>query len=112
MKGKPSEEEVADFFRDLQESADRDLFPKLKGSRFAMAIIEGGPDVKLCLEVGASLLLDKPLLLLVKRGSFLVPLKLRNIADAVVEFDSFSDVEARLEIQEAVRRILHPGGVQ
>jgi hypothetical protein len=111
-KGKPSEEDIAGFFRDLQETANRDLFPKLRNSRFTIGLIDGQLDVKLCLEVGASLLMDKPLILIVKRNTFLIPAKLRSMADAVIEFDSFQDVEVRRQIEEAIQRVLRPAGVQ
>ena len=96
---------VDEFFRDLQEHANRSLFPKLGQSRFSMAVIDGEPDVKLCLEVGASLLLDKPLILVVKRNSFLIPLKLRNLAEAIIEYDALRRGCVRRQVQEATRRL-------
>ncbi len=67
------------------ERARREMFPKMRNSAFVMTIV-GEPDPKLCLEVGAAILFDKPILLLVPRGRR-VPLALRTIANKIVELD-------------------------
>lgn len=88
----------------IAEAAQRDLFPKLRSSIATVALLHGEPDVKLCLEVGASLLLDKPLVLIVHRGFFL-PERLRRIAGRVVEIDSLDNPADRERIEQALRWI-------
>lgn len=98
----PSAEEFDEFFTHLQDSANRDLFPQMRSCFVNIALIDDNPDVKLCLEVGASLLFDKPLVLLVKRGKYFIPPRLRQIAQRIVEFDDIRDPET----QERIRRTL------
>ena len=71
---------------ELFENARRNLFPKMKESGIAMAII-GEPDPKLCLEIGAMIMFDKPIMVVVPRGRS-VPLALRTIAHKIVEISN------------------------
>jgi hypothetical protein len=104
---KPTDEDIEAFFRGLQDGADADLFPKMRGSRFVVNIVDGQPDVKMCLELGAAMFFDKPLIVLVKRGAWIIAPRLRQLADAVIEFDEdFQDPAVRAQIETAMKRLM------
>jgi hypothetical protein len=67
------------------EHARREMFPKMKSSALAV-IIAGDPDPKLCMELGAAILFNKPIIVTVPRGRE-IPLSLRTIANKIVEID-------------------------
>lgn len=50
------------------ESFRREVMPKITDSNMIFALITEKPDPKLCLEVGAAILLDKPLIICVRPG--------------------------------------------
>lgn len=85
----------------LLESAQRDMFPKMEQSLFVLVIACEAPDAKIALEIGAAVLLDKPLLIVVPKGRTISP-GLRRIARSIVEVDCESP-EAREQIRKAVR---------
>ena len=75
----PSDEEK--FF----EHAKKTLFPKIKGVTLSVTIL-GEPDPKLCMELGAAILFDKPLVVVVPPGRE-CPANLKRVASAIVEGD-------------------------
>lgn len=109
---KPGVDELNRVFARLQERASRELFPLMRKSALTFCILDEEPDVKVCLEIGAAVLLEKPLIVLVKRGTYLASLKLRRLADAVIEFDDPKDPDVKRQVVEAVQRIVKPTGVQ
>lgn len=59
----------------------------LAASAFVMSLVpRGEPDIKFAVELGLSIMLDKPILAVVLSGSA-VPEKLRRVADEVVVAD-------------------------
>lgn len=86
------------------DHARRELFPKMRRSTLVMTIL-GEPDPKLCLEIGAAILLDKPILVIVPQGRRL-PLALRTIANKIVEVgDGGMDAECQRRITAAVMEL-------
>jgi hypothetical protein len=81
------------------------LFPKLKAARFAVAVMDGRVDAKLALEIGASLLLDKPILLVMQKGIKLAP-RLRMVADEVIEYETIRDPITQAAMAAAIQRML------
>ena len=76
--------------------------------RSAFVIIlqpQGDPDLKISCELGAAVLLGKPILV-VQRPGIDLPAKLAAVADAVCEF---SGDETRLD--EAIARMLEKSGI-
>jgi len=73
--------------KDWLHRAQRDMFPKMKGSILSLVIHDGEPDAKLALEVGAAVLMNKPLIVLAFRGQP-VPPTLRRIAHTIIEVDT------------------------
>lgn len=82
----------------------RDALAKMAGSAFVASIVPRGEfDVKFATELGAAIMLDKPILAIVAPGAT-VPEKLRLVATEVVEADL--DLEdGREKIGEAIRRM-------
>lgn len=72
-------------FNEWLRRAEREMFPKMKDSAMSL-VISGEPDAKLCLEVGAAILYDKPILVVVPKGRR-VPRNLQRIAERTVEID-------------------------
>jgi len=86
------------YFRHAKE----ELFPKMKESAMSLTIL-GEPDPKLCLELGAMILFDKPIVVLVPRGRR-VPANLKRVAAAIIEGDP-KDPETMKRLQEAIHRV-------
>ena len=84
--------------------AKADMFPKLKGSALSL-IIAADPDPKLCLELGAAILFDKPIVVLVPEGRVL-PANLKRVASAVVEGDP-SDPKVSQQMQDVIKGVIN-----
>ncbi len=72
-----------------------EVIDKMKASTVVISIHASDPDAKQCLEVGAALLLDKPIYLLVEesnRGK--LPKRLERAADHIEYFDGKDNVAA------------------
>jgi hypothetical protein len=92
--------EVKDFlFR-----AEKDMFPAMKGSVMSLIIGSDKPDAKLALEIGAAILFDKPLIVMVPRGRK-VSAQLRRIADEIIDYDGLDDKTAK-QVRAAMFRII------
>jgi hypothetical protein len=86
------------------EHARREMFPKLKASALSMVLL-GDPDPKLCLELGASILFNKPIIVLVPAGRE-VPLSLRTIANKIVEISTPPTEADGLAIKRAINEMV------
>ena len=65
----------------------REVVPKIAASAFTISLMPAGkPDIKFAVELGLSVMMDKPIILAVPTGS-VVPEKLRALADDIVEVD-------------------------
>lgn len=95
---------MSDEFDGYLEHARREMFPKMQSSAFVMAVL-GTPDPKLCLEIGAAILFDKPIVVIVPRG-IAVPLALRTIAHKIVEMDGPDDEGSKQRISAAVEEMM------
>lgn len=74
-----------------EERVRRELVPKLEQTACVVSLVPGGePDVKYAVELGLSIMLDKPILLVVQPG-LRVPPKLALIADGIIEGDMRTD---------------------
>jgi hypothetical protein len=86
------------------ESAGRDMLPQMEASAISFAIFTGKIDPKLCIEIGAAVLYDKPIVLLVVRDSF-VPANLERCAAQIVRGE-MNDPETRRRMQQAIEQVL------
>lgn len=88
-----------EFYR----SARNEMFPKLKESVLSV-VIAADPDPKLCLEIGAAILFDKPIVVLVPDGRK-IPSNLSRIASAIVQGDA-GNAKVQKRLQDAISRVI------
>lgn len=83
-----------------------DMVPKMSSSSAVVSIApsDGEGDVKFWTELGASIMLGKPLVV-VAFGDDPVPDKLRLVADEVVRLQAGADPAGAKELQEALNRV-------
>lgn len=85
-----------------------ELVPMIQGSAISMSILPEDPekvDVKMAVEVGLSLLLDKPLILMVRPGT-IVPIRLARAADEIIEADLANPDGLAERVHDAMIRVL------
>ncbi len=94
-------------WRDYSARFRRDGLPKIMGSAIFLSIHSDNPafDVQQATELGAALLLGKPLLLVVPRGRSL-PDGLRRAAATVIDDWDPSDHDAQDRLTGALRDVL------
>lgn len=76
------------------------MVPAMRDSAYVMSIVPGEPDVKFAVELGLSIMMDKPLFVVVPPGRS-VPDKLVQIADKLVQMTDDPE-ETSLRIQAAI----------
>lgn len=79
------EAEFSEWVRERQQN----LLPKVAQSEYVMSFVpetKHRSDIKFCLELGVSLMMDKPLILVDAPGVD-IPARLASIADAVIHLD-------------------------
>jgi hypothetical protein len=70
------------------------VVPKIDGSALTVSLVPNGEsDIKFAVELGLSIMLDKPIVLVCEPGQALPP-KLRKLADDVIEVDWRGDPSA------------------
>lgn len=98
------ERAMREFVRGLVDGARLDMIPKMRGSAFCMTLLDGEPDIRLGLEIGMALLLDKPLFI-VAVGDIWISPRLRQIADAVIVGPKF-DESMKEQVQAALAKFI------
>lgn len=96
---------------DYSERFRRDALPKIMSSAVTLSVYAGSGDdfdVKQATELGAMLLLDKPLILVCTPGST-VPSRLRRAADVVIEDWEPHNVDAQEALALAIERLAETG---
>lgn len=104
----------SDDFRRWADDMRERLIPNMKDSASVLMIaprMEGKFDIEFALQIGASILLHKPLILLVHRGSTIPP-KLRAIADRIIETDLDNITMDVAEMQQQIRQAITDFGKQ
>lgn len=93
-------------WRDYSARFRREVLPKLMDSGMFLSLGSevGTFDVKQATELGAALLCDKPMLLLVPKGRT-IGVRLRRAADVIVDDWDPSDPASQDRMVEAVRRL-------
>ena len=82
-----------------------ELVPMIRGSALSVSLVpEGPPDIKWAVELGLSIMLEKPIVLIVRPGTK-VPRKLRQLADGVIEAD-LNDPRASAQVADRIERIV------
>lgn len=91
-------DEFVDDFR-------RNAVENIAGSDAFISLVPHGEwDVKFAVELGAAIMMDKPILAVVQTGAA-VPEKLRLVSEEVVEVD-IDTTEGRAELAQAINRLL------
>lgn len=81
------------------------LEPQLRDTAFAMVQLDGSDDdvdPRWCVELGYLIMLNKPILVMKPRGSR-IPLKLRQVADEIVDYDPALDLEQQPLVEAKVK---------
>lgn len=95
-------------FEKWAERVRTELIPKLKVTSMTVSICPGGEaeefDVKFAVELGASIMLNKPIIVAVPPG-VTVPERLVRVADEIVELTAMND-ETGVRIGEAIDRVV------
>lgn len=88
------------------EAALSDMAPKMMGSKFCLSLLPGNNaegDVKYWVELGAMIMLDKPVALIVMDDNQRIPPKLEMIADAIIRLpNGIGDKESQRLIAEGI----------
>jgi hypothetical protein len=88
-------------FLEFAERVRTEMLPKLSDSAITISLAPGADvDVKYAVELGFSIMLDKPIIIVAMPGRP-VPAKLRKLADAVIEADITTEAGQAL-LQEAM----------
>jgi hypothetical protein len=91
-------------FLEFAKHVRTEMLPKLSESAITISLAPGvDPDVKYAVELGFSIMLDKPIILVAMPGRT-IPAKLRKVADAVIEADVTTDAGQTL-LQEAIASV-------
>lgn len=82
------------------------MAPKMRDSALVMQLVpDGDGDVKFWVELGASIMMNKPILALVF-GDTEIPAKLALIADEIVRLPEGVNPDASDELAAAIKRML------
>ena len=98
-------DDLNDYLNDFYESARRELFPKMKDSSLSVTIFNSKPDPKLCMEIGAAILFDKPIIVVVPDETMLLPATLARVASKIV-YGSVRDPGVMERLQDAITAVL------
>ena len=104
-------DQTEEAFQQFFEAARRDLFPKLKASAMVISILNGEVDCKLAIELGASILFDKPLIIAIQKGTTVSP-RLRQAVDEWIEYEGspMQDPMFQARMAAAIRRVMDRPG--
>lgn len=87
-------------FKAYEAHVHEALVPKLERSAISLSVVPHKTDVKYAIELGLSIMLDKPIIAIV-RPDIDMPEKLRKVADRIVEGD-INTPEGKRELAEAM----------
>lgn len=105
MTDTPEDPWESEEWREYAKDAQENLVPKIKDSAVTAMLYHDPPDAKLAIELGFTILLDKPLLVMVGPGDR-IPENLRRIADGVIEYGDLSDPKTAARVQAEFIRIM------
>jgi hypothetical protein len=93
-------------WRSFVEHVRKDTLRGIVGSRAVISLAPAGePDVKLAVETGLAILLDKPIIAIGTDGAPIPP-GLRRVAHAIVEVDDMDTEAGRAELAAQLAAIL------
>ena len=94
-------------FEAWEEHVKEVLIPMLEGTAVSITLVPQGPgSIRFAVELGLSIMLDKPIIALVRPGSR-IPAALARAADEIVEVDLKNDLDAaERSISAAFARVM------
>lgn len=92
-------------FQEWAQRVKAHVLPPLQESALTVSLVpKGDTDIKFAVELGLSIMLDKPIIAVVQPGTK-VPERLIRVADAIVEAD-FSSPEGQAKMRDALAAAL------
>lgn len=89
----------------LTDAVERELIPHLRDSAVVASLVPRGPtDVKYAVELGLSIMMDKPIIALVRPG-VRIPEKLAKVVDRFIEIGSLDEPGLARRIAETVAEL-------
>jgi hypothetical protein len=93
-------------FKALLDHFSKHGLPGMASSAMSVVILtDHPPDPKLCLEIGAAVLLDKPIIVTCARGT-VIPANLKRVATSIVEAESMMSEEMKTKLEAAINELL------
>lgn len=93
------------------EGAATDMFPKMERSAMSISLVPKQGDVKFWCELGAAIMLDKPLISVVLHEDAIAQ-KLRMVSDEIIVAADGMDDQTQEELKEAIGRVLSKLGIE
>ena len=95
-------------FKKFARQVAKDAMPKIAGSAYVINIapVKGDHDIKVAVEIGLAILMDKPLIVFAPKGRTVAD-RLLRIADHVIEGDTGTEAgreELMLKLQAVMRQ--------
>lgn len=90
-------------FDEFSRRCREELLPKIKDSDICMSIVPNDTDIKFAVELGLSIMLNKPIVALIPPGRK-IPEKLARVVDRFVELD-LNDPSGRQRLEEVLREM-------
>ena len=84
--------------------AESEMLPMMENSAIAITLVTGKLDAKICLEIGAAVLLDKPIIAVICEGAK-VPANLKRVASVIIE-GNMTDAATRVKLQQAISNVI------
>lgn len=92
--------ETQAFFRRAKEY----MFPRMKASAMSLTVLTADPDPKLCIELGAAILFDKPIVI-VAPPDVPIPANLKRLAAHIIQGD-MSDPATGQKLRDALTAVM------
>lgn len=107
--GSLSDEERRDWDQIVAHVQDKTV-PAMQGSAFVMSLVpsDGKPDIKFAVELGLTIMMEKPLVVVAAPGQH-VPDKLLAIADLVIRADT-ADPDSARDVAQKLREFIDARG--
>ncbi len=96
-------DDMQEWMKDVRE----ELIPKLRKSAMTVSLVPSDPaktDLKFAVELGLSIMFDKPLIVVITPGQKL-PDQLVKVATEIVEWDGTVDPNSYMPLIDAINRI-------
>jgi hypothetical protein len=98
--------------KEYLEHFDQEVLPEMRSSKICFVLLSDHVDAKICLEVGAAVLLGKPMLVATLGGA-VVPDNLRRFASEIIELKDGTpgkfSIESQVAMKDALERMITKG---